>query len=45
MAKRRNKRTLSKYPGLDPQVNLRIRREVAEIDYMHKLSKEEKLLS
>ena len=40
--KKKSKRTQSKWPALNPQVNLKIRREELEIDYLDKLSNSEK---
>lgn len=42
---KKTKRNQSKYPGLDPKVNLRNRQELLECDYLDKLSDEEKLLA
>lgn len=36
-----NKRKRSKYPGLDKQVNLKIRAELIDHDYLHKLNDKE----
>lgn len=39
------KHSRSAYPGLDKGVNLKIRHEALEIDYVDKLSHEEKLMA
>lgn len=41
MSKKRN----SKYPGLDTKVNLKIRHELMDADYLQKLTETEKLLA
>jgi hypothetical protein len=41
MAKKRN----SKYPGLDIKVNLKIRHELMDADYLDQLNETEKLLA
>lgn len=40
--KKKNKRNSSKFKGLDLQVNLKIRRDELEVDYLNKLSEKEK---
>lgn len=40
--KKENRRSLTKYPALRPELNLKTRTEVAEYDYVHKLSDDEK---
>lgn len=39
--KRKSKRSLQKYPDLNPKVNLRSRTEQLDYDYLHLLSEEE----
>lgn len=43
--KKKNKRNMTKYPGLDNTVNLRIRKDYMDIDYADKLSPEDKLVA
>jgi hypothetical protein len=40
--KKPTKRSRSKYPALDPSLNLRSRRDLFENDYIHKLSEKDK---
>lgn len=40
--KKRNKRSITKYPALDPTLNLRTRTELIDFDYIDKLSDKEK---
>lgn len=42
MAKKSNRRSRTKYPGLDKTVNLLIRHELLDQDYVHKLTDKEK---
>lgn len=39
--KKNNKRNLTKYPALDPKVNLKSRSELLDYDYLHKLDEKE----
>lgn len=41
----KNKRSRSKFPGLDPSVNLKVRQELIDQDYIDKLSEEDKLMA
>ena len=41
--KKKTKRDRSKYPGLDKSVNLKIRHELLDFDYLHLLSEKEKI--
>lgn len=41
----KNRRSACKYPGLDTNVNLPIRRETMDQDYIEKLNDEEKLMA
>ena len=40
--KKRNRRSRSKYPALDPSLNLKTRYELIETDYLHLLTEKEK---
>lgn len=42
MKKKQTKRKKTKYPGLDPSVNTRIRHELLDCDYLDKLTEKEK---
>jgi hypothetical protein len=39
--KKNNRRSLTKYPALDPRLNLKSRQEENEFDYLHKLNAKE----
>ena len=39
---KKNRRNAAKYPGLDKNVNLKIRADLLDQDYINKLSPEEK---
>lgn len=40
--KKENRRSVAEYPALRPELNLKSRAEAAEIDYLHKLTSDEK---
>lgn len=40
--KKPTKRSRSKYPNLDPDLNLKIRRDLIEVDYLDKLNDDQK---
>lgn len=43
MSKKITRMSKTKYPGLDKSVNLKIRHELIDFDYLHKLSEKDKL--
>lgn len=42
MKAKKNRRNKTKYPGLEKKVNLKIRHEILDQDYIDKLSPDEK---
>jgi hypothetical protein len=45
MSKKKTKHSKAQYPGLDASVNLKIRRELFDQDYIDKLSDTDKLMA
>jgi hypothetical protein len=41
MQKKTTKRSKAKYPNLEPRLNSRVRQELIEVDYLHKLNEDE----